>query len=285
MMKKIYKQLLLVPLASFVYALGVSLFLDPNGIAPGGITGVSIVLNRLTGLDTGTLILALNIPLLILAWHMYGIGFVLSSLYSLCCISFFTNALSQLTAATQDSFLASAVGGLLIAVGLGLILRIGSTTGGTDIIVKLLKRKKKHLKTSTLFLIVDICVLVFSFIVFQNMEQLLYAVLTVGIMSVVLEFVLYGKDEAKLCFIITDSAEGLAAYLLENLDIGVTYLSGIGGYTGQRKKIIMCVMKKNIAPFVLDAVKELDPNAFMIVTSANEIYGNGYKSYQGGINL
>ncbi len=284
-MKKIYKQLLMVPFDSFIYAIGVSLFLDPNGIAPGGITGVSIVLNRLTGMDTGTLILALNVPLLIIAWHMYGIGFVLSSLYSLCCISFFTNIMSQFPVATRDPFLASVAGGVLIAVGLGLILRIGSTTGGTDIIVKLVKRKKRHLKTSTLFFIVDICVLVFSFVVFRDMERLLYAIVTVVIMSVVLEVVLYGRDEAKLCFIISDYPEGIAFYFMEALNIGVTYLQGSGGYTGQRKRIIMCVMKKNIAPFVMEAVKELDPNAFMIVTSANEIYGNGYKSYQGGMNL
>ncbi len=284
MMKRIGKQLLLIPVASFVYAIGVAAFLDPNGIAPGGVTGIAIVLNRLTMTDTGTLILLLNIPLLIVAWKIYGMGFVLSSLYSLGCISVFTNIIERFPTATNDLLLASVGGGALMAAGLGIILRIGATTGGTDIVVKLIRRKKKHLKTGVLFLLVDLCVLVFAFLIFQDIEKLMYAGITLGVISIVLDLVLYGTDEAKLIFIITEKPEILTQYFLEELDIGVTQLEGLGGYTGSKKRIIMCVMKKRLAPLVLDAVKEFEPTAFMIVSSASEIYGNGYKSYQGGKN-
>ena len=283
-MNKILRQLILIPIASFVYALGVSLFLDPNGIAPGGVTGIAIVINRLSSVDTGTLILLLNIPLLIIAWKVYGARFVITSLYSLSWISFFTNFLEILPPATNDLLLAAIGGGGLMALGLGLILRIGATTGGTDIVVKLLQRKKNHLKTSTSFLLVDVCVLLFSFVVIKDIEKLMYAGIAIVIISYGLDLVLYGKDEAKLVFIVSEKPYLLADCFLYKLETGVTFLEGRGGYTKEGKKIIMCVMKKRIASLVLETVKELDPTAFMIVSNASEIYGNGYKSYNGGKN-
>ena len=173
-MKKIISQLVLIPLASLIYAIGVACFLDPNGIAPGGLTGVAILLNRLLVLDTGSLILLLNIPLLIIAWKVYGLSFVLTSLYSLSWISVFTNFLEEFSPATNDLLAASIGGGALIAIGLGLILRIGATTGGTDIVVKLLQRKNKHVKTGAMFLLVDLCVLIFDLIqiLMMNIKKL-----------------------------------------------------------------------------------------------------------------
>lgn len=281
-MKKISKQIFLIPPAAFIYSIGISLFLDPNGIAPGGVTGVAIALSRILPIDTGTFIFVLNIPLLIMAWRLFGMGFVLSSLYTLANVSLFTNILENFTPPTTDLLLSAAGGGALMALGLGLILRNGTTTGGTDIIVKLIRRRKKHLKTGFLFMIVDICVLVFSYFILRDFEKLMYAGITVLIISVVLDMVLYGQDEAKLIFIISENADLLTTCFLNRLEIGVTQLDGIGGYTRKNKKIIMCVMKKRLAPFVIDTVKELDPKAFMIVTKAGEIYGKGYKSYQEG---
>ncbi|MBR4966210.1 MAG: YitT family protein [Lachnospiraceae bacterium] len=281
-MKKIISQLVLIPFASLIYAIDVACFLDPNGIAPGGLTGVAILLNRLLVLDTGSLILLLNIPLLIIAWKVYGVSFVLTSLYSLSWISVFTNFLEEFSPATNDLLAASIGGGALIAIGLGLILRIGATTGGTDIVVKLLQRKNKHVKTGAMFLLVDLCVLILSFFVLRDVEKLIYAGITIGIVSYGLDLVLYGKDEAKLIFIISERPQLLAECFLYRLNIGVTLLEGRGGYTKEGKKIIMCVMKKRFASLVLEAVKELDPGAFMIVSDASEIYGNGYKSYNGG---
>lgn len=284
-MKKVSKQLFLIPVASLIYSIGIALFLDPNAIAPGGVTGVAIVLSRILPLDTGTFILILNIPLLITAWRLFGFRFVLSSLYTIANVSFFTNILEMFSPFTTDLILAAVGGGALMALGLGIILRNGTTTGGTDIIVKLIQRRKKHLKTGILFMMVDICVLLFSYIVMRDFEKLMYAGITVLVISIVLDMVIYGQDEAKLIFIISENADLLTTCFLNRLEIGVTQLEGLGGYTRQNKKIIMCVIKKRLAPFVIDAVKELDPKAFMIVAKAGEIYGNGYKSYQEGKNL
>lgn len=277
--KRFYRQSVVVPVATFIYAVGVALFLDPNEIAPGGVTGVAIVLNRLCGIDTGTLILLINIPLLIIAWRRYGLRMVVSSLYSLFFISLFTNILKNFPPLTDDLILAAVGGGVLMALGLGTILRTGATTGGTDIVVKLIRESRKHLKVNVLFLFVDLCVLAFAFVVLRDVEQVMYSAITLGVISIVMEPVLYGRDEGKQFIIISEHAQELSVYFMKELGIGVTFLEGMGGYTNQRKLIIMCVVKKRIAPFLQEAVKELDQQAFMIVSDAGEVYGKGYKKY------
>lgn len=277
--KRLYRQSVVVPVATFIYAVGVALFLDPNEIAPGGVTGVAIVLNRLCGIDTGTLILLINIPLLIIAWRRYGLRMVVSSLYSLFFISLFTNILKNFPPLTDDLILAAVGGGVMMALGLGTILRTGATTGGTDIVVKLIRESRKHLKVNVLFLLVDLCVLAFSFVVLRDVEQVMYSAITLGVISIVMEPVLYGREEGKQFIIISEHAQELSVYFMKELGIGVTFLEGMGGYTNQRKLIIMCVVKKRIAPFLQEAVKELDQQAFMIVSDAGEVYGKGYKKY------
>ena len=274
-MYKIFK----VVLATCLYSAGVALFLDPNNLAPGGVTGVSILLNRLIHVETGTLILLLNIPLLIIAWKKFGLRFVAGTLSSLVLISFFTNLFERLEPVTTDMLLAAVAGGICIAVGLGTVLKSGLTTGGTDIVVRLLRLKHPHIKTGSLFLIVDLIVISGSLLVFRDFEKAMYAVIAIMITSWVLDLVLYGKDEAKLIYIISDEPDKIAKRFMEELDMGVTYLEGMGAYTDKEKKIIMCVVKKRIAPKVEEVVKSIDNNAFMIVTSASEIFGQGYKSY------
>lgn len=167
----------------------------------------------------------------------------------------------------------------MMALGLGTILRTGATTGGTDIVVKLIRESRKHLKVNVLFLLVDLCVLAFSFVVLRDVEQVMYSAITLGVISIVMEPVLYGRDEGKQFIIISEHAQELSVYFMKELGIGVTFLEGMGGYTNQRKLIIMCVVKKRIAPFLQEAVKELDQQAFMIVSDAGEVYGKGYKKY------
>ena len=134
-------------------------------------------------------------------------------------------------------------------------------------------------KTGALFFLTDVVIVIASAFVFRNVDKALYAGIVVIITSVVLDVVLYGRDEAKLIYIISDHSEKIAGRLLEELDIGVTYVQGSGAYSGKEKSVIMCAMKKNISPKAEEIVKEEDPLAFMIVTSATEIFGEGYKSY------
>lgn len=272
------KDYLVITFASAVYAVAVSLFLVPNSLAPGGVTGIAIILNRLTGLETGTWVLFINIPIIALGTWKLGWRFILSTGYCTLISSLFINLLSPFGAVTEDLLLAAVAGGCLMAVGLGLVFKSGATTGGTDIIVKLLRIRFPQLKTGFLFFVTDAVIVAASGIVFKNVDVALYAGIVIAINSLLMDVVLYGRDGAKLVFIISDKHENITKRILEELDIGVTYISGSGAYSGKEKNVIMCVMKKQISPRAEAIVREEDPLAFMIVTSATEIFGEGYKS-------
>lgn len=267
--------------AAFLYAVAVGLFLDPNSLAPGGVTGIAVIANRLTNLATGTWIFLLNIPILIVGMWKFGGRFILSTAYCTLAISAFTNLLSPFGPVTEDLFLAAVTGGALMAVALGLVFKAGATTGGTDIIVKLLRLKFPYLKTGSLFFLTDAAIVTLSAFVFQNIEVALYAGLVVIVNSMLLDVVLYGRDGAKMIFIISDYHEVIAKRILEEMDVGVTYLSGGGAYSGKNKTVILCVMKKQLSPKAEEIIKEEDPQAFMIVASATEIFGEGYKDIFG----
>lgn len=276
--KRLIRDYAVITVSCLIYAIGISLFLDPNSLAPGGVTGVSIILNRLIKVETGTLILLINIPILILGIWKFGIKFILSTLYATALTSTFTNLLMPIGALTEEPFVAALAGSSLMALAMGWIFKCGATTGGVDIIVKVLRLKYPHLKTSSLFLMIDACVVTVSAFVFRDIDRAVYAGLTVFLTSLMLDAVLYGRDEAKLIYIISDASSAITKRLLEELDIGVTHIQGFGAYSGKEKHVIFCAIKKQLAPKAEAVVKEEDPLAFMIVTSASEIYGQGYKN-------
>jgi len=273
------KKYIVITIAAVIYASGISLFLDPNSLAPGGVTGISIILNRLTNVETGTWILILNIPIILLGAWKFGVKFIVSTIYCIVITSVVTNSLEPVGALTTDPLLATLSGSALMALGMGWVFKSGATTGGMDIIVKVLRLKYPHLKTGSLFLLLDAVIVTLAAFIFRDVDRALYAGMVVFITSMLLDLVLYGRDGAKLIYIISDRAEEIAGRLLEELDLGVTYVKGSGAYSGKEKQVIMCVVKKPLAPKTEDVVKQEDPLAFMIVTSATEIYGEGYKSY------
>ena len=265
--------------SAFVYGVAVSLFLDPNSLAPGGVTGIAIIFNRIIKLETGTLMLLINLPILILGTWKFGLRFIVSTIYCTFLTSLFTNLLEPIGALTEDPLLAAITGGSLVAIALGCVFKAGATTGGTDVIIKVLRLKFPHLRTGALFLVTDALIVIASAFVFRDVNKALYAGLTVVVTSMVMDVVLYGRDGAKLIYIISDHSEKIATRILEELDIGVTYMQGKGAYSGTDKQVILCAVKKQIAPKTEAIVREEDALAFMIVTSATEIYGEGYKSY------
>lgn len=281
--KKIGKKVLgyvLMTLACFCYAVGISLFVEPNNIASGGVTGIAIILNKAIGGSTGTWFFVINIPILLIGMWKFGFKFLMSTVYCTTIISVFTDLLSHYgSPLTNDVLVATIAGGMLTAIGMGGVFKAGATTGGMDIVVKLCKLKFPYMKTGSLFLIMDFLVVLASAFVFQDIDRAFYSAMEVFVTSTLLDLVLYGKDGAKLIYIISDKSEKIAARLLDELNIGVTYMEGQGAYSGREKKVIMCVTKKQIAPRAEEIVKEEDPNTFMIVSSASEIYGEGYKSY------
>ncbi len=264
--------------AAVIYAIAVSQFLDPNSLAPGGVTGIAIILNRITGLETGTWTFVINIPILLIGMWKFGVKFIFSTLYFTVINSFAINILSTFGAVTEDPLLAALAGGSMIAVSLGMVFKAGATSGGTDIVIKLLRLRFPYMKTGALFLITDAAIVAASAFVFENIDTAMYAGLVVFVNSMLLDVVLYGRDEAKMVFIISDFCDSISERLLKELDAGVTHINGSGAYSGKEKKVILCVMKKQLYHRAEEIVRQEDPVAFMIITSATEIYGEGYKS-------
>ena len=272
------KDYIIITIASVFYGLAISQFLDPNDIAPGGVSGLSMIINRIIDIEVGTIILMINIPILLLGLYKFGFKFIISTIYATVVGSIFTNILAKYPPVTTDPLLATIAGSAIASIAIGFIFKAGATTGGTDIIVKVLRLKFPHLKTGRLFLICDMVVVLLSAFVFENTDSALYAAIGVFLMSIVFDIVLYGADGAKLIYIISNDWQNIATRLLMELDVGVTYLEGEGAYSNEKKRVIMCVVRKQIAPHVEEIVKEEDGKAFMIVSSAAEIYGEGYKN-------
>ncbi len=277
--KDILKDYMIIAIAAVIYAAAISLFLDPNNLAPGGISGISILLNRVIHVETGTLYLLLNIPILLLGLWKFGLRFLMTTIYCITLTSVFTNLFAGMKPLTENPFLAAVVGGALVGIALGTVFKRGATTGGTDIIIKVLRLRFPHMKTGGLLLMIDCVIIACSIFVFKDIDIALYAGISVLLTSKVLDLVLYGQDEAKLLYIISDKSDKITARILEELDIGVTHMKGYGAYSGKEKKVIMCVIKKPVYHHAEEIVRQEDPMAFLIVSSASEIYGEGYKSY------
>ena len=281
------KNAILLTAGSLIYALSLSCFLDPNRLAPGGVSGIAVIVNHTVGwIGTGTVIIILNIPLLIAGMVKFGRRFMISTVYATVLSSVLVELFNLFGTGglplTDDLFLAALAGGALMALGIGLVFRGGGTTGGSDIVTKFLRLKYKHVKTGSVFLAVDSVVVVLSAIIFHDIEVALYAALSLVVSATVLDRVLYGTDEAKLVYIISDKGDEIADVLMSRLDVGVTYLEGQGAYTGNDKKVLMCAAHKRAFPRIREVVTDVDDMAFMIVSSAQEIFGEGFKNHRSG---
>ena len=272
------KNYFVITIACFFYGFSISQFLNPNDIAPGGISGIAMIINRIASVEVGTMILMLNIPVLLAGLYKFGFRFLFSTIYATLMGGIFTNLLSVYPPVTREPLLAAICGSALASASIGYIFKCGATTGGTDIIVKMLRLRFPYLKTGKLFLICDLVVVLMSAFVFENTDSALYAVIGVFLMSMVFDLVLYGTDGAKLIYIISNKWKEVSTRLLMDLEVGVTFLEGEGAYSNEKKRVIMCVVRKQISPLVEEIVKEEDSDAFMIVSSAAEIYGEGYKN-------
>lgn len=283
-LKSIILSILFITIGSFIYSMGIAIFLDPNNLAPGGATGIAIIISKITNLKTGTLVLLINAPILLFGWWKFGTKFILSTIYVTFLSSYFINILNtsvilKYGVLTHDLLLSGVAGGALMSIGMAMVFRQGATTGGTDIIVRALRQKYKHIKSGTIFIITDAIIVTASAIIFKNIEIALYAAITIVISNFVLDYVLYGGDSAKLLYIISDKQEIIAKRILEDIDIGITYLKAEGAYTSNDKKVIMCVCRKYNYTRIREIVKEEDIDAFFIVSNASEVFGDGYKSH------
>ncbi|MGN1060281.1 MAG: YitT family protein [Candidatus Coproplasma sp.] len=288
------KKYLIITLGCLIYATGISLFVSPANLSSGGMTGVSIILNHyVPQLTQGVWLIILNVPMLILGLIFFGWKFLLSTGYATVVSALMMSAweltlgekglnvlpfTAGMDVATQY-IIGAVVGGVLFGVGMGLIFRMGASTAGTDIIVKLLRKKFRHIPTGMISLVTDMIIVACSLFIKPDIQTLFYTALSVVVFTLVFDWVLYGGNSAKMVYIITDKTkqENIAERLLKEVDTGVTIIDAEGAYTREDKVMLLCVVKPFMCPHLRDVVKEEDKNAFMIISSAKEIYGNGYK--------
>ncbi len=268
-------------IGSIMFASGISLFLAPNSLAAGGISGVAIiVVNYIKLIPVGTWVIIFNVPIMIAGVWKLGFKILIPTIITLAVSTTTMNLLeAYVNPITDDPFLAAISGGVLVATGIGLLFRGGATSGGTDIIVKLLRLKFPHISTGTTFLIADGAICLASGLVFGNIENALYAGISLFVQMFVLNMVLYGSDQARIVYIISEKDNIIAQRLLKEVDAGATYLYGCGAYTGKDKKVLMCTLKMRSLPQARDIVRSEDTDAFMIVTKATGVFGEGFKSH------
>ncbi len=254
------------------------LFLTPGSIAPGGLTGLAMVINYLFHWPVGTVTLILNMPLFIFGWKFMGKRFILRTLIATLLFSLLIDLL-PLKPLTDDPLLSAIFGGVLLGIGLGLILRGEATTGGTDMLARMIHRSVPAISTGMFLMALD-CAVVIVAAVAIGTTQALYAIICIYISSKVIDTVMIGFSGNKACFIISTRSEVIMNRILTEMERGVTELSAKGGYTGEDRPTLMCVVSRMEVTAIKNIVRDEDENAFMIVVDAHEAIGDGFSGYQ-----
>lgn len=253
-------------------------FLIPNNIAAGGFTGIGQLVNSATGFPVGMVSLMLNVPLFLISMKNLGLRFGLRSLVTTIAFSLLLDII-QVDALFQDSLLAAVYGGLFSGLGFGLILRGNATTGGTDMLAALINRLCPRIRVSWGIFIVDGLVIIASAFVF-DMISAMYALICVFLCNLVVDFVLEGPNASHSFFIISDKSDEIAQRILTELDRGVTGIDATGMYSGQQKKMLLCVVSRLETTRLRRIVFSVDPRAFLISNKSNETFGEGFKMHK-----
>ena len=264
---------------SILYALSVDIFTAPNDIAPGGLPGIGTLVNFLFGMPIGTAVLILNIPLFIWGAIEFGWKFLGKTVVSTVLVSVMIDLLAPFVPAyTGDKMLASIFGGIFSGAGLALVFIRGGTTGGTDVIARLLNRRYPALSMGKLILLTDMLVIVAAALVYGNLESPLYAVISIFVSTRLIDMLIYGTSlgAGKMMFIISGKNEEIAKAILTGISRGLTKIRATGGYSNEEGQILLCALRRNEVYKTYDLVRKIDPNAFIIVGEAGEITGEGF---------
>ena len=270
----------IITLGAVIYALAFDWFVAPNQIAMGGVTGLAQIVNALVPvLPVGVLSILVNVPLFLAGWRLLGGRLLVSSLYAMAVSSLAIDVIAWMhTFPPMDPILATLYGGAGMGVGLGLVFSQGATTGGTDIIGKLLKLKFPWLPIGKLVMIPDMVVVILAAVVFGTVNAALYGLIQMYLLSKVMDMILYGWDTSRVAYIITDRWEETVQGLLD-MNRGVTLLQGKGAYTGAEKQVLLVAFRQREIVPIKRMLREIDPKAFFIVCDAHEVLGEGFTHY------
>ncbi len=265
-------------LGSAFYAFGFCFFIEPNNISSGGVTGIAAILNYIFGLPTGLMLFVLNIPLLILGFKKIGGTFIVKTLFVTLVTSLFIDSFAYFMPSFYgDRLLAALFGGVLSGLGLATVMLRGATTGGVDILAKVIRLKYPYLSMGRLVLILDGLVILFATICYGDIETALFTVVSIFVSSKVMDTILYGVDKGRLIFIVTTRGEEMTLALFENIGRGTTVVSALGGYNRQQKEMLLCAVRQQEVNRAVNTIKNTDPEAFTIVTLTGGIFGFGFE--------
>ena len=272
---KFFLEMLGTIIGSFFMAIGVSLFLLPNQLSSGGISGIATIAYYLFSLPMGITIIIINIPLFVFAIFKVGKSFFIKSVIGTIFLSFFIDYLDKFQALTNDNLLASIYGGIILGIGTAIILKSHSSTG--DLVSYIINKQNPTIQTSKILVIIDATIIFLNMIFLKEIEIGLYSAISIFIMGKMLDILFEGIYFTKLAIIISDKSEEIAKRIEKNIKRGSTGLYGKGMYTGEEKLILMCaVSRNNLEKLKLEA-KSVDPDSFIIITNSREVVGLGFK--------
>ncbi len=263
-------------LSGIAFSVAVNCFLSKNNILNGGFTGIATVLNYLLNIPIGTTIFVMNIPLFIIAFKKLGARFVKRTVWATLITSTLIDIGVMLPVYKNDLLLSSIFGGALVGISLGIIFVRNATTGGVDIIAKLIQIKYSHISIGKSILIFDAVIIILGGIVYQNVESMLYAAVVIFVSAQVLDYIIYGVSRGTMIMIITDKSEEICNMIINDFKRGVTVLKGQGGYSKQEKTVLLCACLDNQTQKFIKKIKSADENAFFIVTQSKQILGEGF---------
>lgn len=263
-----------------MFGLGFNLFLLPNSLNAGGLSGLSMVLVHILRLGTvGTVTAFFNLPLFIIGGVKIGKRFFVGSLIGMLLSSTFIDLFSLLPFPDTEPLIGALYGGVICGLGLGLVFSTGCSTGGSDIVVRLIKRKWRNVPIGTITIALDLCVAILTGIVFRDVTRTLYSGVAIFVSGQVVDAVVYRFDYSKVALIITDCHERIAKEIAAKLDRGATFLDGEGSYRHNKTKVVLTAVKRQQVAELKQLVSEVDPNAFIIVQEAHQVLGDGFSQY------
>ncbi len=271
---KWFKNIIFLTFGAVITGCALETFLVPNKIIDGGVIGISMIVSHISNWNLGLLVLILNAPFILLALTKLGKRFVIQTAYANVILALSLNFFHHYKA-TEDLLLATVFGGIILGIGVGLILKNEGSLDGTEVL-SLLVSKKFGFSVGEFIMGINVFIYMLAGLVF-GWESAMYSIMTYFIVSKVIDIVMEGFNSSKSVRIISDDASAIGQALIEKLDISVTYLQGIGGYTGQDKDLIYCVISRLELPKMLDIIKEIDPKAFVSVVDVHEVYGGRFR--------
>ena len=262
---------------SILYAAGIYTFAGNAGFAPGGVSGLALILNYLLGLPVGTVTLLFNIPLVAISYKAVGRTLLIKSAKTMVISSLFLDVIfPYIPMYTGSRLMAAICSGVFLGAGMALFYIRGSSSGGIDFLALTIKKKKPHMTMGVITLLIDLVVILLGWPVFGDIDAVLYGVAATGVSTILIDKILYGTGAGTLAIIITGKGREVAAKIGENVKRGVTTLPASGGYTGMHRDVLLCACSKAEAYLVKSAVQETDAQAFLMFTETSEVFGEGF---------